>query len=437
MVFDLGILNGRIYADGGWFDGNLYIKDGKISALSSAYLDCAQTCDAAGKLVLPGLIDPHVHFALTVGKNTSKDDFYSGSIQAALGGVTTVIDFLDPVKNSVQLAAAFRERSALAQSCVIDYGFHACVAQPEEDIPSFYTAMRGLGMPTVKLFTTYSTTNRRTKDNRIDDLLRYSKEFGVRVVVHAENDDLVREGPGIPVKDHENARPMLCELTEVLKLAEFAVQRDGLLYIVHLNAGTTAQRLKALYSDSLHTNIILESCPHYFELDSSVYGQEDGYRYTMTPPLRSKEEQQKLRQHIGLTDVIATDHCPFERGLKQREYVNEIPMGIGGVRTSFSLMYERFGEQVIPKFTVNPAKIEGLYPRKGNLLPGADADVILFDPNTQWTDSDPDSVYFGRKLKGRVLDTYSKGRCLVKDGAFIGGDHPPKGEYLKRKLERL
>lgn len=434
-MFDCGILNGRIFTGEGFFDGSVYFQDGKVAALTKTAAGCEKTVDAGGRMVLPGLIDPHVHMELTVGENTSRDDFARGTKEAALGGVTSIIDFLDPVKTVAGFEKAFEERMCLAANSVVDYGLHAAVAQPEDDVPALFTAFRQKGISSVKLFTTYSSTGRRTYDDRIDALLQASREMGVRVLVHAENDELVREGPGIPVRDHERARPMLCELTEVLKLAEIARLRDGLLYIVHLNAGSTAERLRALYADALGRNIVLESCPHYFALDSSVYERPDGYRFTMTPPLRSREEQQKLRENFDRIDVMATDHCPFDDDLKNRAFVDEIPMGVGGVKFSLSVMFTLFGERVLPKFTVSPAKIHGLYPRKGTLLPGADADAVIFDPDETFRVEDADSVYRGMELRGRVKATFAKGRELVRDGVFIG-DPETKGEYLKREAAK-
>ena len=205
-------------------------------------------------------------------------------------------------------------------------------------------------MPTIKLFTTYASTNRQTKDDYIDELLKYSRSTKTRIVVHAENNDMIRE-KDVLVKDHEKARPALSEITEILKLAEIARYRDGLLYIVHTNCGTTLERMKEMYAKELHSSIILESAPHYFKFNSEVYEKEDGYLYTMTPPLRSEEERKRLVDNLDAIDVIATDHCPFSKKLKNKKYTSEISMGIGGVKYSFLNMFTLFGESIIPKFT--------------------------------------------------------------------------------------
>ncbi len=429
-MFDLGILNGRLYLNGSFTQSNLYIKNGVIDTITKSHLESTEKYDVQGKMVLPGFIDAHVHFNLGVGANVSEDDFFSGSKKAAMGGITTVIDFLDPIKDVSQLDEAFNNRYELAKKSVIDYGFHVTLGNPEGEVRTILNKSCLLGMPTVKLFTTYASTNRQTKDYYIDELLKYSKQAKVRILVHAENNDMIKE-KNVLVKDHESSRPAISEITEVLKLAEMARYRDGLLYIVHTNCGTTLERIKEIYSKQLHSSIILESAPHYFKFNSSLYEKEDGYLYTMTPPLRSEEERVKLINNIDAIDVIGTDHCPYPKRLKNKKYTSEIPMGIDGVKYSFLNMFTLFGEDIIPKFTAEPSKIHGLYPKKGVLMPGSDGDIVIFDPNKITRVVDDNSVYNGEVLKGEITATISKGKFIVKEGKFLGG----KGQYLARRLE--
>lgn len=430
IIFDLGILNGRLYLEGNFIYSNLYIKNGTIDTISTSILDCKEKYDAKGKMVLPGFIDAHVHFNLGVGENISSDDFFEGSKKAAMGGITTFIDFLDPINDVSQLDEAFNKRYELAKKSVVDYGFHVTIGNLDGNVKELLNKSSLLGMPTIKLFTTYASTNRQTKDYYIDELLKYSKKTKTRILVHAENNDMIRE-KNILVKDHEKARSALSEITEVLKLAEMARYRDGLLYIVHTNCGTTLERLKEIYSNELHSTIILESAPHYFKFNSSLYEKEDGYLYTMTPPLRSEEERLKMINNIDAIDVIGTDHCPFSKKLKNKKYTSEIPMGIDGVKYSFLNMFTLFGESIISKFTVEPSKIHGLYPKKGTILPGSDGDIVVFDPNKTTKITDDNSVYNDEILKGKISATISKGKIVVSEGKFLGG----QGEYLPRRLQ--
>ncbi|WP_070001098.1 amidohydrolase family protein [Cellulosilyticum sp. I15G10I2] len=427
---DFGILDGSIYSEGEIITGNLYIKNGKIDTISPSYLACKETYDAKGKLVLPGFIDPHVHFQLTVGENTSADDFYTGSIKAALGGITTFIDFLDPIKTTTELSKAFDLRREQAKKSVIDYGFHTTIAQPIENASVMMKASLQKGIPTLKLFTTYASSERRTEDRYIDELLKHSKELQTRILIHAENDSMILEGKGIEVSEHEWARPALAERTEVLKLAEMTKYRDGLLYIVHLSAGSTARRFRENYHELLHKNIILESCPHYFLWDDSVYKEKQGYLWTMTPPLRSKEEKEILHQEIGQIDIIATDHCPFESVLKNKIYTSEIPMGVGGVQYAFGVMYALYGPSIIPKFTENPARVHGLYPQKGTLMPGADADIVIFEDGPIYSLEEEGNIYHHTQVKGKIKAVFSRGRMIVENGEFKGN----QGTYVERRL---
>lgn len=431
-MFAFGLLHGLIYLNGTFVPGNLYVQDGKIAAVSGAELPCEQTQDAGGRMVLPGLIDPHVHFSLTVGAHTSSDDFYTGSVQAALGGVTTYIDFIDPVRSVGELHEAYRVRRALAERSALDYGLHCAVRGLEDAARPFLEETAALGMPTVKLFTTYSSSGRRTYDRDIAALLRESKRCGARIVAHAENDDLLYDGPDIPIAHHEQARPALCERTAVLNLCELAKACDGALYIVHASAGSTVRRVREQYAELLHGDVVLESCPQYFCFNADAYAGPDGYRYTMTPPLRAPEEEQLLRTEIDAIDVMGTDHCPFPDEWKRHPFTQEIPMGVGGIRYGFTAMYTLYGEKILPQYTENPARIEGLYPRKGTLLPGADADFVLFDPDAAWTVSDPESLYDGMQMRGKVCDVYQRGVPVVRDGAFVG--HQGDGQYLERRI---
>lgn len=434
-MFDLGLLNGKIYLEGSYVNGNIYIKNGKIAAISDTNLEASQEYDAQGKMVLPGFIDPHVHFALAGGKYTSVDDFYSGSVAAAFGGITTFIDFVDPVSNISELETKYNQRRRLAKKSIIDYSFHSTIAELYDDPALFSAESVRLGMPTIKLFTTYATTKRRTYDRTICSLLKTSKQQGIMLLSHSENDGIVIEGKQIPVSEHEKARPAICEISEVIKLAQMTEYENGRMYIVHTNCGTTIECLKNSFGNILNKDFIIESCPHYFTLSSELYGSDKGYLYTMTPPLRDMQEVKKLNKHIDDVYTIGTDHCPYKSEDKNKSYVNEIPMGIGGIEQSFPVMYSLFGERVIDKFTINPAKAHGLYPKKGSLKPGSDADIVIFDPEIEYKIKEQHSlcdytVFEGFNAKGKVCSTLSKGRFVVKEGSFLGGE----GEYISRRL---
>ncbi|MEG1254537.1 amidohydrolase family protein [Clostridium sp.] len=434
--YDLAIINGNIYLNGRFTRGNLYINNGIIESISKGSLPAKEIYDAEGKYVLPGLIDPHVHFNLDIGNNrASSDDFYNGSITAAYGGITTFIDFLDPVKNVKELQKAYINRREEAERSILDYGFHSTIANFKEDEELFINEIKQLGICSIKFFTTYSSTGRKTYLQTIDNLLKISKIYKVMLLAHSENDELIKEGK-FKIYTHEENRPTISEIIEVLTLSEMTKLRDGLMYIVHLSSGETLKKLTESYRDILNKNIFIESCPQYFYLSKENYETENGFLYTLAPPLRGKDEIKLLKYYIDNVNTIGTDHCPFKSHEKFKETLNLIPMGIGGIEHSFNLMYTLFGERIIDKFTRNPAKLHGLYPKKGILSPGSDGDVVIFDPNTEYTITESHSncdydLYKGIKVRGRIISTILRGRFIIKDGELVSTE---KGQYVKRKL---
>ena len=434
-MFDTGILNGTVYVGGSWLKTHVYVKNGRVAALSNQKEPCKKTIDAKGRLVLPGFIDPHVHFHLTVGANTSRDDFHTGSIAGVKGGVTTYIDFLDVIHSAGELPREFKKRSELASGSVTDYAFHTTIANPSDSAADIIKAGLDFGINSVKLFTTYSETDRRTYERYIFDLLKESKKYHTRIVCHSENDDIIWKGGKVRLADFEASRPSVCERTEVMTLAELAREAGGLLYIVHVSAGRTVDRLITGYAPELASKqIILESCPHYFMFNSGVYGTKDGWKYTMTPTLRPEVDRRALNKDIDYITVIGTDHCPFDPALKKgKEFTCDIPNGIGGITYSFLNMYNLFGKDITAKFTEGPAKAYSLWPRKGNLLPGADADIVIFDEKAHTKAVDPEGVYDGRQYKGAVQNVFLRGVQLVQNGGLLPETEAFRGEYLPRK----
>lgn len=427
-VYELGIENGTVYVGDTFRKLNVYIKNEKIAALSEEKQPCQKKINVEGKSVLPGFIDPHVHFALGVGENVSKDDFYTGSIEAAYGGVTTYIDFLDPVKTGNEIPIEFQKRNKLAEKSLVDYAFHTTIANPTDSPQSIFENSLAFGINSVKLFTTYADTDRRTYDDYILNLLKESNKIGGIVVIHAENDDLIDKRKDIPVKDHAKARPPLSENVEVMKLAQMAKAVSGYLYLVHVSAGSSVALLKHNFEKELKSHqIILESCPHYFLLNEDCLAKEDGYKYTMTPPIRPEKDRKLLVENVDWISTIGTDHCPYTKAQKEQKVTSQIPMGIGGIRYSFLNMYQLYGFQILPKFTKAPANAYGLK-EKGEILPGMDADVVIFDKNGTTTVNDEMSVYDKKTYKGAVETVLVRGSIVVDRGQIFSHT----GKYIRR-----
>lgn len=421
-MHDLGLINGKVYIDGAFKKTNVYIKDGCISAITDSLLEANDIYDCKGNLVIPGIIDPHTHFDLDLGLIKSRDDFHSGTKAAAFGGVTTIIDFLSPVDNSKELRKAFNERKWQAKDAVIDYKFHACLKNPKGHVEELVQSLPKYGLNTVKVFTTYSDSGRRTYDEEIKELLLFSKEHGFTLTVHVENDELIVINDTDGFDKLPFNRPTESELTEAVKLAELVKETNGYLYMVHLSSGDTLRRLKNDYNDILNKHFFVESCPHYFTFDNSILNTENGHLYTMAPPLRSEEEKIELNNLVDFVYTIGTDHCPFNSIEKNKPFLKDIPLGIGGVEESFRVMFSMFGDKIIPKMTENVAKAHKLYPQKGVIQVGSDADMFVYELKDttikNYHNSTDYNIYLNTPVNGEVISTVSRGSFVIKDKVY-------------------
>jgi len=433
-MYDLGIVGGLIYIDGALIKQNLWINGGKIVAIDDSTSLAKELYDVKGRWVLPGLIDPHVHFELGDEKLKSVDDFYHGSVSAVYGGITTFIDFLDPVGSGVDLKATFVARNKLAEKSIIDYSFHVTVKNPVGQVQAIIDEMKVLGMHSIKIFTTYSESDRRTYEDEIRELLKASGEQDFVVLAHIEKDDRIDMNPTYTVKELPIARPKLAEKEEALFMCHLVKELDGKMYMVHLSHGETLEAIVSKYKDLLGGQIIIESCPHYFYLDDSVYEQENGYLYVLAPPLREAKSKALLLDLKDFISTIGTDHCSYKSESKKDRVLINTPMGIGGIEHSFNLMYNKLGLEAVEKMSVNPAKVFGMYPKKGCLAIGSDADMFIYDSKIEQVIETDHSVsdytvYRGIKVKGKVISTVSKGEFILKDGDLCMGF---KGEFIKR-----
>lgn len=446
---DLAIVGGKIFDGFNSYNANIYIKDGRISAISSEKLEAAEIYNASGMYVLPGLIDPHVHFALNLGKYTSADDFESGSIGAAYGGITTFIDFLDPVTKRYEIEENFSKRVKLANRSHIDYSFHMTIAHPDFPPQELIEKTLALGINSVKTFTTYSTSNRMTEDGYVFELLRESKKYGVVATFHAENDPMIlynmsKLDKRLP-KDLPTFHSYETESEAVSRIATLAKLTKGQAYIVHNSSGRSVD---ILFKSGIPRNLRLETCPQYVSLNDSLYnmGPEKAALHALVPPLRSEEDVELMKKYFqrGIFYTVGTDHCPFKKGekLENANNCDGMPNGIGGVETSFSILHTIFVaskkiemNDLVKMQSVNVARTFGLV-QKGQIVVGVDADIAIFDPQKEWyvtsnalhTNSDY-TPYEGIKLKGKFISTIVRGNFVVKNEEFLNNS---KGKFEKR-----
>lgn len=420
---DLLIKNGLVYLDRKWQHANIAILGEKISYIGTEEKEAKEVVDVTGLKVIPGLIDPHVHFELNCGRLSSVDDFYYGSVCAAYGGITTIVDFLDPTRNAKELEKLFYERLELAKKSLVDYHFHACIREPNGSLEEYVKKTVELGMRTIKLFTTYSDTHRRTYDKDIIELLKLSKKYNVMICAHIENDDLIDLRDTYTYKDLSVSRPSFSETSEALKLASYVKKYGGNFYMVHCSSGATLKALKEQYGDILNKNFYIESCPQYFIFNNSVLYRDDGKLFTFAPPLRSERERQLLVANYKDVYSIGTDHCAFMKKDKDYSALKGFPLGVGGIEHAFPLMYRRFGDEIIDKMSINTARVQD-FPSKGELKVGLDADIAIFKDDDEMVVNENHgkcdySIYENQLIAGQFIHTIRRGKFILKNRDIV------------------
>jgi len=399
-MYDLAIINGKVYQNQTFHSTNIYIEGEKIVAISSELFPSKTVIDANHLEVLPGMIDPHVHFELDLGWIKSVDDFYSGSQAAIHGGITSIIDFLEPVDNEVDLERAFNERLGHAKKAMVDYTFHTTIKNPKCDLEVFVKKMISLWY----------------------ELLKLSKKYHFLILAHIENDDLIQLNNQFTYQDLAISRPQLSETSEALKLAQFVRETKGYLYMVHLSSGKTLKALVENYSDIIHKHFFVESCPQYFTFTEEKLKSKTGYLYTFAPPLRQKEDQDLLFQFHHYIDTIGTDHCAFMKKDKMKTILSEIPLGIGGIEFSLPIMRKHLGNSVLEKMSPHVARIQGLK-HKGKIEVGYDADIIINHPIDHLVKKHHGTcdytVYQNMKIHGMPIIVIRRGYIVLDQGVLI------------------
>jgi dihydropyrimidinase len=452
------IRNGRIVTAVDDYHADILIEDGKISMIAKS-IDFAadRVIDAAGRLVIPGGIDPHTHMELPFGGTFASDDFETGTIAAAHGGTTTIIDFAVQAKGQ-SLNQALDAWFAKAEGkTAIDYGFHMiCTDLPEQRLPEM-KAMIDQGVSSFKLFMAYPGVF-LMDDATIFRAMGMAGDNGGLVCMHAENgvviDAIVKkalaEGKTAP-KYHAMTRPTKAEAEGVHRAIALAEMAHAPVYIVHLSCSDALEEVTRARDNGLPA--YAETCPQYLFLDDSVYDAPgfEGAKWVMTPPIRAKWNQDKLWRGLQFNDlqVVSTDHCPFcmkEQKELGRDDFSKIPNGGPGVENRMSLVFD--GGVAAGRISINrfveitstaAAKIFGLFPRKGTIAVGSDADLVIFDPDEEMIVSAKThhmnvdySAYEGRKLRGVTKTVLSRGDVVIEEGKYVGSKG--RGAFLKRGL---
>lgn len=417
--------------------------------------DCAIE-DASGKLILPGGVDAHTHFDLPMFDTVSCDDHYSGLKAAAFGGTTTVLDFIPQDGESLLKNVELWHQKA-DEKAAIDFGFHMNITNFNDQVGQEIPSLVNEGITSLKVFTAYN--NRlRLQDGDIFKVLRIAKIHNMLVMAHCENGDVIdilttealQRGDRSPIW-HARTRPAWGEVESIHRMISLAGQADAAVYIVHMTTAGGMDRVHQAREKGLP--VMGETCPQYLFFDEEVLTREDGAKWICSPPVRTKLDNQGLWRGLanGSLQTIGTDHCPFFfNGSQSIEYEGEeiaipgkelgkgdftkIPNGLPGVGDRLPILWslgvgtkKLTPNQFVALTSTNPAKIFGLYPRKGSLLPGSDADLVIWDVNKEVTygvkiaqHRTDYNLYEGWKLTGFPHKVFLHGQLIVDRQNWLG-----------------
>jgi len=458
-TYDLILRNCKAVDVSGTQDCEIAVEGGKIVKLAKVIEDGAdRIIDCTGKLVIPGAIDGHVHFEMEYGPGIrTADDFRTGTESAAAGGVTTVIDFVTPVRGQ-PLSDAFEERLRAAQGKVlVDFGLHVCVLEANaQRISELRRLVEERGVASVKVFTAY-----RSRGLMIDDgsLIRLSRELAamdVLMLCHCENEEMVERATEelafegrTDVAHYESSRPDYAEAEAVNRIGFISAVTGVEFLVVHISSAAALSSLRTLKRSGVRARG--ETCPHYLVFTKEVYRTEKGPLYVMAPPLRTALDKEALWRGIsdGTIDVVGSDHAPYlaVHKFRSRDF-REIPGGVQGTEVIVPLLFSegvRRGliglERLVELTSYNPARIYGLSHRKGRIAVGFDADIVVIDPEKrvrlgrETLHSALDhSIYEGVEVTGYPVLTVARGEVVAEDGQITG--RPGRGEYLHRRRQK-
>jgi dihydropyrimidinase len=459
MKLDTIIQGGRLVGAAETTRADLGIRGEKIVAigrqLATAHANGANVIDAKGRYVIPGGLDVHVHLALPFCGTVSADDYDSGTRAAACGGVTTLIDFAIPYgKETLQQAVDNWQARAEGKAC-IDYSFHLAITnwqRQRKDIGK----MIDRGIPTFKQFMIYEKEGWQSDDAAMYAALEALRDLGGMLCVHAESSRVLdmlieRHHTRAEIKKHGAylhtlTRPNFVEYEAIQRAIEWTKVTGGRLYIVHMSTGEGADLVKRAQEEGV--NVLAETCAQYLVLDDSLFAGKDGHLYATCPQIKKPRDQQRLWEGLrnGEVCAVSTDTCTFNRKQKAmwKGDWTRIPMGMPGLETSLPVVYTHgvlkrrlTVNQFVDKCCTTPAKVMGLYPRKGTLQVGSDADVTIIhasrkrkvdwrrmQTNCDW------SPFQGWELAGFAEHTFSRGTQVVKNYKFVGRNG--HGQFIPR-----
>ncbi len=427
--------------------------DGEVIAALGTALSGHRVLDAEGMLIFPGVIDAHTHMNLPVAGTRSSDDFYTGTVAAAFGGITSILDFtVGSVRSSIP--HDIDRRLEDIKPAIIDVGLHAEVVGWTPEASSQFAEARRRGVTSFKFYTAYEASGRRTSPAVMRRAFEHLADLDCVALVHCEDEDLIRSIMESLSPEQMSdmsmlarARPDLCESTAISQVGRAAVETGCRTHIVHVSS---AKGLAAVQeARKAGAAMTAETCPQFLVLGADSYERMDGHLFSASPALRTPGDQTHLWRGLRdrVIDFVATDHCPFTREQKlwQGTFI-DLPYGLPGVETMLSILYSegvgkgRLSVTDIPRLLSEvPAQIYGLDGHKGSIEIGMDADLVIFDPKLEWeieatflhmrTDFSP---YEGWAMTGKPVSTLSRGEIIVHEGELVAAEG--RGKFMFRAL---
>jgi len=456
-MVDLIIKGGRAVLPNGMMEADILISGEKIVGVSvpNSYGEIGKrVIDARGKYVLPGAIDAHTHFENPGGGTVTAHDFEIGTVAAAFGGTTTIIDFAMQKHGEPALECVERIKEIAARKAVIDYSLHVAITRLSSRVMAEIPKIIDHGVPSFKVYTAYRAQGLQIEDGEFCEILGLAGDNGGLVCVHAENGSIIEHnikkllssGKTSPFY-HAVSRPHFVEEEAVSRAIIFARKNKAALYVVHLSTGEGVNLVSKAREERYP--IYAETCPHYLSFTEERLKKTDGMYYIMSPPLRKRKDQIGLWKGLkeGTVSVIASDDCAFLSGYKIRDSFAEIANGVPGVETRVPLVFSEGAsrgrislERMVEVLCTNPAKIFGLYPKKGVIAPGSDADIVILDPKKKLLLKSDNlhtcldySIYKDMEVTGIPELVTLRGKVIVEKSGFLG--RAGLGKFVKRKID--
>jgi dihydroorotase len=448
-MFDLIVSNGTLVAPTGRISAQIGVENGTIAAIGHDLGPAHETIDASDRLILPGLVDIHVHFREP--GHVYKEDFSSGTRAAAVGGVTTVLDMPNNA-TPISTAELFRAKCDIVRpKAQVDFGLYGIILQENAAELELMAREGAIGF---KLYMGETTGHNPCPDDGvIFNAFRIAARLGAFVGIHAENNPVMqllkrelRESGRTDPRAHLDSRPPFIEAEAISRAAYLAEAAGNRLHVHHLS--TRDGLIAALTARERGVDLSIEALVGHLLLDDSAY-ERLGNLVEINPPIRQREHAEALWGAIDRdqVDCLATDHAPHAADEKARENVWECPGGFIGVETMLPLLLTQVAtgrltmEQLVRLTSEQPARLMRIYPRKGSLMIGADADFVLVDPDQRWTldeaalhSKHPISPFDGWQMTGRPMATYLRGKCVARDGEPVG---EPGGRFLTPEYGKL